>query len=391
MTWSARSLNRGSKQGVNGGLKAGAKIIGVAVLLTALGACSLPRTAALQQEVVSQGSSENPTFQVVQVTRASSAQVNSWPKPSHHEHRPWFHADRAPDNSIIQTGDTIEVVIWDNQENSLISNGEKQTPIPPLSVSSGGTVFLPYVGDVRVRGLTSGAARNRIQAEMEMIVPAAQVQLRHVPGRNNSVDVSQGVQAPGRYPMDSRNMQLLSVLSLAGGVNVQLRHPRVRLQRDGQLFETRIEDILEDPSKNVRVRGGDVIAVIEDSRSFNSVGASGRQELIFFEKEEMSAMDAVSAAGGVDGRRGNPRGVLILRDYHPRDLTPGPRGPDMQQVVFTFDLTKADGLFAARNFELQPDDTLLMSESPFTTVQTIAQLVGSVAGIGLTATRISDN
>ncbi|MEO0751071.1 MAG: polysaccharide biosynthesis/export family protein, partial [Pseudomonadota bacterium] len=342
-------------------------------------------------EVVSQGSSENPTFQVVEVTRASSAQVNSWPSPSHTDHRPWFHADRGPDSSIIQGGDTIEVVIWDNQENSLISNGEKQTPIPPLSVSSAGTVFLPYVGDVRVRGLTSGAARDRIQSEMEMIVPAAQVQLRHIPGRNNSVDVSQGVQVPGRYPLDSRNMQILSVLSLAGGVNLQLRHPRIRLQRNGQLYETRIEDILEDPSQNVRVRGGDVIAVVEDDRSFNSVGASGRQELIFFEKEDMSAMDAVSAAGGVDGRRGNPRGVLILRDYHPRDLTPGPRGPDMQQVVFAFNLTNADGLFAARNFELAPNDTLLMTESPVTAVQTIASLLGSVAGIGLTAARISDN
>ena len=383
MASNARSRTKGL-------VKRCAQSFGLVLALAALSACNLPRTAALQQEVVSQGSSENPTFQVVEVTRASSAQVNSWPKPSHYEHRSWFHADRGPDSAVIQTGDTIEVIIWDNQENSLISNGEKQTPIAPLSVSSAGTVFLPYVGDVRVRGLTSGAARNKIQAEMEMIVPAAQVQLSLVPGRNNSVDVSQGVQAPGRYPMDSRNMQLLSVLSIAGGVNTSLRNPRVRLQRNGQLYETRLEDVLENPGNNVRMRGGDVVAIVEDDRSFNSVGASGRQELIFFQKEEMTAMDAVSAAGGVDGRRGNPQGVLILRDYHPRDLTPGPRGPDMQQVVFAFDLTNADGLFAARNFTLEPNDTMLMSESPFTAAQTIANLIGNFAGLGLTASRISD-
>ena len=72
-------------------------------------------------------------------------------------------------------------------------------------------------------------------------------------------------------------------------------------------------------------------------------------------------------------------------------MTPGPRGPDMQQVVFAFNLTNADGLFAARKFQVQPDDTLLMTESPVTAVQTIASLFGSVAGIGLTAVRISDN
>ena len=387
MASNARSLNWGSNGGVATRF---AQAVGLTLALAVMSGCNLPRTAAIQQEVVSQGSSENPTFQVVEVTRASSAQVNSWPKPSHYEHRTWFHADRGPDSSVIQTGDTIKVIIWDNQENSLISNGEKQTPIAPLTVSSTGTVFLPYVGDVRVRGLTSGDARNKIQSEMEMIVPAAQVQLSHEPGRNNSVDVSQGVQAPGRYPLDSRNTQLLSVLSLAGGVNTSLRNPRVRLQRNGQLYETRIDDILENPQKNVRMRGGDVVAIVEDDRSFNSVGASGRQELIYFEKENMSALDGVSAAGGVNARRGNPKGVLVLRDYHPRDLVPGPRGPDMQQVVFAFDLTSADGLFAARTFSLEPNDTMLMSESPFTAAQTIANLIGNFAGIGLTAQRISE-
>ncbi len=363
------------------------------VILTAavaLGACTLPRGAALQQEVVSQSGSENPTFQVVEVTRASTAQIRGWPSPSWQDHRSWFSADRGPDSSVIQTGDTLEVVIWDNQENSLISDGTKQTPIPPLSVSSAGTVFLPYVGDVRVRGLTSTAARNKIQAEMETIVPSAQVQLNLLQGRNNSVDVASGVGSPGRYPLESRNTQLLSLLSIAGGVNTALRHPRVRLQRHGRVYEMRVAAILEDPSLNVRLQGGDQIAVVEDARSFNSVGASGTQRLIYFEKEEMSAMDAVSAAGGVDSRRGTPRGVLVLRDYHPRDLTPGPRGPDMQQVVFTFDLTSADGLFAARSFEIEPDDTLMMSESPFTTVQTIAQLVGTVVGIGLSASNAVD-
>ncbi|MEM7731811.1 MAG: polysaccharide biosynthesis/export family protein [Pseudomonadota bacterium] len=360
------------------------------MVLTILGACALPRTAALQQEVVSQEASENPTFQVVEVTRASAAQINGWPKPSHHVHSHWLHADRGPDSAVIQAGDQLDVVIWDNQDDSLITNGDRNASIPTLAVSSAGTVFLPYVGDVRVRGLTETAARNRIQAEVEQVVPAAQVQLNLTPGRNNSVDVSQGVNAPGRFPLDTRNMQLLSVISLAGGVNTNLRHPSVRLQRGGTLYQTRLEDILSDPGKNVRVRGGDVVAVVEDSRTFNSVGASGRQELIYFEKEDMSAMDAVSAAGGIDARRGHPRGVLILRDYHPRDLSPGPRGPDLQQVVFTFDLTGADGLFAARNFAVQPDDTLLMTESPVTGIQTIASLLGNFVGLGLTASNIGD-
>ena len=361
------------------------------VLAASVTACSLPRTAAVQQEVINQGASENPTFQVVEVTRAAVPQLAVWPKSSTHDYRNWFGADRGPDSSIIQTGDRLDVVVWDNQENSLISAGSKQTPIPPLIVSSTGTVFLPYVGDVRVRGLTPDVARDRIQTKMEMIVPAAQVQLGVVPGRNNSVDVASGVGAPGRYPLENRNTRILSLLSIAGGVNTGMRHPRVRLQRHGQIYETRIDAILADPSQNTRVQGGDQIAVVEDTRTFTALGASQRQQLIYFEKNEMNALDAVSAAGGLSAARANPRGVLVLREYHPRDLTPGPKGPDMQQVIFSIDLTTADGLFAARQFQIEPNDTVLATESPITAVQTIVGLFGTLVGVGATIDRISDD
>ena len=357
------------------------RILSWAGLLLFVGACSLPRSAAVQREVVSQGGSENPTFQVVEVTRAATPMLKSWPKTGLDAHPSWFHADRGPDSAVIQTGDLLEVVVWDNQENSLISDGTKQTPIPHLTVSSAGSVFLPYVGDVHVRGLTSSSARDRIQRKMEMIVPAAQVQISVKPGRNNSVDVASGVGSPGRYALENRNTKLLSVLALAGGVDTSLRHPRVRLQRHGGIHETRVDAILADPSQNIRVVGGDQIAVVEDTRTFTVLGASQSQKLVYFEKEKMNALDALSAAGGLNASRADPQGVLILREYHPRDLTVGPKGPDLLQVVFSIDLTNADGLFAARQFQVHPNDTLLATESPITTIQTIANLFGTAIGL----------
>ena len=355
-----------------------------------IGACSLPRGAAVQREVVNQGSSENPTFQVVEVTRAATPMISTWPYTGYEEHSTWFHADRGPDSSVIQTGDRIDVVVWDNQENSLISDGTKQTPIPPLTVSSSGSVFLPYVGDVVVRGLTADSARDRIQRKMEMIVPAAQVQVQVSPGRNNSVDVASGVGSPGRFPLENRNTRIMSVLALAGGVNSTLRHPRVRLQRNGQVYETRVESILAEPSMNIRVQGGDQIAIVEDARSFTVLGASREQKLVYFEKERMNALDALSAAGGLNPGRADPQGILILREYHPRDLTPGPRGPDMQQVIFSVDMTNADGLFAARQFQIMPNDTLMATESPITAAQTIMGLFGTVIGVTSSVNNLSN-
>ena len=63
----------------------------------------------------------------------------------------------------------------------------------------------------------------------------------------------------------------------------------------------------------------------------------------------------------------------------------------MQQVVFTFDLTSADGLFAAKSFQISHNDTVLATESPVLGVCTILGLIGSTFSVANTATNISSN
>jgi polysaccharide export outer membrane protein len=60
-------------------------------------------------------------------------------------------------------------------------------------------------------------------------------------------------------------------------------------------------------------------------------------------------------------------------------------------VVFTFDLTSADGLFAARQFQIQSGDTVLATESPVTNARTILGLFGSVFGVTAQATAVAAN
>ena len=356
-----------------------------------LAACSLPRGAALQTEVLAESESESPSFQVVKVTRESAVYLADWPATGWHGHYHWFGRDHGPDSSVIQTGDVLKIVIWDNQENSLLSGqNSKLTELPPMEVSSSGKIFMPYVGDVSVRGLTQPAARNRLQSSLAEIAPAAQVQLSVTQGRNNSVDLVSGVGAPGSYPLENRNTKILTALAIGGGIKESLRHPLVRLQRGGKTYETRADDLLEDAKRNVRLRGGDQIAVVEDDRTFNVLGAAKQESVIYFEKEQMTAMEALSAMGGILDDRANPQGILVLREYDAEDLKPGDAGPDLQQVVFTLNLTSADGLFAARQFQIHPQDTLLATESPITNARTILGLFGTVVGVGSRVQTLSE-
>ncbi|MDF1670580.1 MAG: polysaccharide export protein [Roseovarius sp.] len=354
-------------------------------------ACGVPRGAALQSEVLNESESENPTFQVVEVSRDMTDALSEWPATGWHGHYHWFGRDHGPDSSVIQAGDMLTIVVWDNQDNSLLSGlDSKQTVLPPMTVSSSGKIFMPYVGDVHVRGLSQPAARSRLQNALVEISPSAQVQLSVQPGRNNSVDMVSGVGKPGRYPLENRNTKILTAMALGGGISNTLRHPLVRLQRGGKTYETRADALLADASRNVRLRGGDQISVVEDDRTFNVLGAAAEESVIYFEKEQMTAMEAMSAMGGLNDARADPKGILILREYDGDDLKPGNAGPDMQQVVFTIDLTSADGLFAARQFLINPQDTLLATESPVASARTILSLFGTVVGAGATVNSIAN-
>lgn len=356
----------------------------------ALASCTVPSGAALQSSVVSAGSGENPSLQVVPVSRSNVSMLAEWPTTGWSGRYNWLSASRGPDSALIQTGDTLQIAIWDTQENSLLATPESRvSSVPPTQVSASGTIFMPYVGEVTVRGLTAEAARTRLQEALADIAPTAQVQLTVEQGRNNAVDMASGVGAPGRYMLESRNTSILSVISEAGGINPALRHPLIVLQRDGRRYETRAEDLLNDPQRDILLRGGDRIAVVEDDRNFNALGAAGQQRVIYFEEESITAMQAVSKMGGLLASRANPKGLLVLRDYTQELREPFAAGPHMDQVVFTLDFTTADGLFAARKFEINPGDTLLATESPVTRVQTVLGLLGTVVGFGATANNLT--
>lgn len=310
-------------------------------------------------------------------------QLALWPKTGWKGGYNWISAKGGPGSSAIRSGDTVKLVIWDNQENSLMTAKDQKTvSLAPMQVSTRGTIFVPYLGEVVVNGLTPDVARLEVQKAMEPIASSAQVQLSVEPGTRNSVDLVSGVGKPGSYPLPDRNYSILSLLAEGDGVSPSLKNPLVRLIRDGKTYEIRAELLFAEANKNTILRGGDKVIVREDDRYFTALGATGKESLVYFEHEKITALEAMSLVGGFNDSRANPKGVLILREY-PQNVTraDGLNGPTMPHVVFTFDLTSADGLFAARNFEVNPMDTVLATESPLVAANTIFGLFGSLIGL----------
>lgn len=355
-------------------------LIGLCALLTACG--SLPAGSPEREEILKQAGTETGDFAVYPVTRAFLPTVAQWPVTGNERDFTWIRSSRGARNQIIQPGDMLTLNIWDSSENSLLTSlDERVARLEEVEVAANGSIFVPYVGNISVIGLTPDLAREQLQSAMEIIVPSAQVQLSLMEGRNNSIDLVGGVGAPGNYPMPDRNYTMLSLLADGGGVNPGFTHPQIRLVRGEAIYGTSIDRLFDNPSFNTLLRGGDRVIVEEDDRYFASFGATGLEALHTFTSDTLSAMDALSVVGGVSDNKADPQGLLILREYPSSAIRPGVRGPRQQRVVFTINLNEADGLFSARKFQMMPNDLLMATESPINDVLTVSNIIGNFVGL----------
>lgn len=357
-------------------------LLGMAFLL---GACTLlPRGAGLQREVLNNQHSMDPDapvdFGVVAVVRENLAAFAAWPGVDEHG-LDWIRRIDQPNNRIIAPGDMVSVTIWSTEDNGLLTSvGERFVRMPELRVSSSGTLFLPYIGTIRVSGMSPETARARIEDQYLVVTPSAQVQLEMIEGRANTVSLVSGVAQPGLYPLPDRDFTVMNLIAEGGGVQQSLRNPQIRLQRGGTLYGTSMADLLDSPALDTTLQGGDKVYVEDDERYFLSLGAAGSEQLHSFTKDKISALDAMSIVGGVQDSRADPQGILVLREYPESAVRYDGSGPDNTRMVFTIDLTSADGLFSARRFAIQSGDLVYVAESPLTAADSVVAIIASAFG-----------
>lgn len=361
-------------------------VIGLCLALTG---CGLPRGAGFQSEVLAASNArtaqdgEAPVydFAVFEVGRDVLPTIRQWPSNKTPVF-PWLDRRKQPASMIIAPGDLVQITIWDAEENSVFSNAaQSATPLQETEVGSDGRIFVPYIGELTISGMSPTTARSRIEEEMTRTIPSAQVQLVVTPGRANTANLVAGVGAPGVYPLPDRNYRLLDLLSQGGGANPGLINPQVRLIRNDTTYGVSLRRLLAEPKLDTTLRGGDRVIVQQDERYFLSLGATGTESLHVFQKDEISALDAISIIGGLSDSRANPQGILILREYAPDQVRSDGAGPPKERVVFVLDLTTADGLFSAGTFNIQPNDLVYATESALGSAMTVFNVASSISSL----------
>lgn len=155
----------------------------------------------------------------------------------------------------ITPGDLITLRIWGAIEAERV-----------LAVDSQGNVFIPSVGPVNVKGLTSQQMDSRIRTALRSVYPENVMVYTNLQGTQPvSVFVTGYVNKPGRYagtPDDSA----IHFLDLAGGIDSEQGSYRsVRIMRDGRLIAALdlYPFLLDGRLARPQLRDGDTLVVEE--------------------------------------------------------------------------------------------------------------------------------
>ena len=352
-----------------------------------LSSCALPRSGPSRSEILA-GAEAAKDVHVVAVTdsTAEAAQsIEALGFDSAFLNRAPARADR------ISAGDVIGVTVWENVDNGLLASvGQKVTFIRDIQVDQNGVIFVPFAGNLKASGKTPEELRLLITRRLEGQTPDPQVEVRRLAGDGSTVSIIGGVAAQGVYPIEPSTRRLTAMLAKAGGVAIEPDVAQIKIQRHGRTGSIWLQDLYDNDMADVALHAGDTIVVEEDRRSFTALGATGGQTRVPFSSKDLSVLEALAQVGGLNSQLADPTGIFVFRE-EPSYIANRVLGRtdilSPQRFAYIVDLTKPNGMFVARDFNIRDGDTIYTTEAPFVSWQKILNAtIGSInfAGSAIT-------
>ncbi|MEM6888004.1 MAG: polysaccharide biosynthesis/export family protein [Pseudomonadota bacterium] len=272
-------------------------------------------------------------------------------------------------SDTIQPGDLLGLTIWENVDDGLLANeAQNATVLETVQVDGDGFIFVPYAGRIRAAGNSPEAIRRIITEKLQEQTPDPQVEVRRQAGNGSTVSLVGSVGAQGVYPIERPTRTLSTMLARAGGVTIEPEIAQITVIRGTDQSRVWVQDLYTFPELDIALRGGDRILVEEDTRSFTSLGATGAQARVPFQKQNLSALEAIAQVGGLVSATSDPTGIFIMRNERAEIINSVLGRDDLigaQRVVYVLDLTEPNGMFVARDFVIRDGDTLYVTEAPF--------------------------
>lgn len=298
---------------------------------------------------------------------------------------------KAPGPYTIGPSDVISIVVYDHPEllpnaGAVISQQADPTGIsaaPGFIVGADGQVSFPFIGRVRVQGLTEIEASELIRDRIARFIKDPQVSVRINSFRSRRAYVDGEVRTPGTQIFTDVPMTLPEALNRAGGITAVGDRSSVLLTRGNQTTVVNLMQLQElgiNPNQ-ILLEPGDLVTVRsrDDSKVF-VMGEITRPSALQMRNGRLSLNEALGEAGGPNLNTANTSQIYVIRN------TAQAGAP----AVFHLNAGAPTALALAETFPLQPRDVVYIDPVPLVNWNRIITLIVPSAG-ALSATRDAIN
>ncbi|MDQ6978780.1 MAG: polysaccharide export protein [Mariprofundaceae bacterium] len=295
---------------------------------------------------------------------------------------------------LIQARDVVKITVWDHPELTNPSGITAGSSTADGSlVRQDGTIFYPYVGVIKVAGMTVESVRRILAKKLASYVKNPQVDVRITAFRSQKVYITGEVKNPGNLFLDDTPLTLLDAVNKMGGITTtaDLSHVTVH-SNDGSLATVSLFRLLNrgDISQNMLLKDGDTVHIPNNTNNKIFVmGEVGKQAALPLPDEGMSLAEAISEVGGFDRTSSDPSKVYVIRGVDTKgNSRQAPRDRlvvKKDTKVFHLDSESPDALLLADQFHLQPRDIVYVSVKGIARWgRVFNQVSGAINAIGVT-------
>jgi len=248
--------------------------------------------------------------------------------------------------------DVLQVTVWDHPELTAPTGQFRSPEENGNPVNADGTVYYPYVGVVKVSGLTLPEIRSLLTQRLSSVIAKPQLDVRIAAFRGKKVQVTGEVLAPSTMPITDVPARVQDAVAFAKGFTPEADPASVTLTRGPKVYHLDLLALYEggDLSQNWLLKDGDVINIGDRNRNRVFVMGEVRlQQAKQMVKRRMTLAEAIGDSGGLDPISANAGKIYVIRgDY---------AAPD----IFHLDASSPDALLLATAFQLKPRDVVFVS------------------------------
>jgi polysaccharide export outer membrane protein len=263
--------------------------------------------------------------------------------------------------------DVLLATIWDHPEITLPMGPNRTDTSSGNLVEEDGFIFFPYVGKLKVSGLTVSEIRTALTAELAKVLRNPQVDVKVIAYRSQKVYVGGEVRNPAVYAVTDVPFTLAEAVNRAGGFLPTCDDTRMVLMRGNRTWRLNFRELVAsgDSFGRLVLQDGDALHVPNATEEpVYMMGELVRPGNVALVHGSLSLARALSEAGGIQVASADATSIYVIRSASAKNVD-----------VFHLDGRNPASMVLADKFALNPRDIVFVDAGSLVRFQRVMNLV----------------